>query len=100
MAACSWCQPDVYSDSWPTIAQWKQSCSSFNTNGVSTSVNATGLNIPPFAVQAIDGPWWDPTNAQAAQASLGSSGTVNGTTSRPNSASQNAMGMVSTFSHS
>lgn len=100
MAACSWCQDGVYSDSWPTVAKWKQGCSTFNDNGVSTTVNATGINIPPFAVQAVAAPWWDPTDAQAAQATLGSSGTVNGTTGRPNGAVQTSMGMVSSRNQS
>jgi len=86
MAACSWCQEGVYADSWPTIAEWSAGCSSFNSNGVATSVNTTGINVPPYAVQTIATPWWDPTDAQAAQVSFGSSGTANSTNSHHNGA--------------
>ncbi|CAG7849572.1 SubName: Full=Uncharacterized protein {ECO:0000313/EMBL:CCA69364.1} [Serendipita indica DSM 11827] len=57
MAACSWCQKDV----WVTLA---------------TTVDTNGLNIPPYATQPLPGPFWDPTDAQAAQIRLGSSGTA------------------------
>lgn len=97
MAACSWCQDGIYSDSWPTVAQWKAGCSNFATTGVSTTVNATGINVPPFAIQAIDGPWWDPTNAQNAQATLGSSGTVTGATPGRNGAGKASMGVVASI---
>jgi len=82
MAACAWCQADVYADSWVSESDWSQACGSkYQTSGVASSVNASDLNIPPYATQPIPGPVWDPTDAQAAFGRLGSSGTVNGTSS-------------------
>lgn len=55
MAACSWCQEGVYSDSWSTESDWSNGCTSYATSGVDSSVNATGINIPPYALQPNPG---------------------------------------------
>jgi hypothetical protein len=56
MAACAWCQADVYADSWVAESTWSQACGSgYANSGISTSVNASDLNIPPYATQPIPG---------------------------------------------
>ncbi|CCA69364.1 hypothetical protein PIIN_03263 [Serendipita indica DSM 11827] len=76
MAACSWCQKDVWGDSWVTESAWATGCSNYGNATVATTVDTNGLNIPPYATQPLPGPFWDPTDAQAAQIRLGSSGTA------------------------
>jgi hypothetical protein len=94
MAACSWCQEGVYSGSWVKSQEWAAGCTNFNSNGVATTVNTTGLNIPPYAVQAPPGPWWDPTDAQKTQETFGSNGSANSTNSVRNAASASSMGTM------
>ncbi|CAG8580958.1 14028_t:CDS:2 [Acaulospora colombiana] len=85
MAACSWCQEGVYSiDGWLGESDWQANCgSNYNSQGIS-SVDTSGINIPPYATQPVPGPVWDPTDAQAAQVRLGSNGNANGSTGNGN----------------
>ncbi|KAG8768911.1 hypothetical protein FRB91_007348 [Serendipita sp. 411] len=80
MAACAWCQADVYADSWYSESEWAAGCSNYGNTTIASTVDTSGMNIPPYSLEPIPGPVWDPTDAQAAQVRLGSSGTATGST--------------------
>ncbi|KZT59124.1 hypothetical protein CALCODRAFT_431448, partial [Calocera cornea HHB12733] len=74
MAACSWCQPNIFTNNWVTENQWKQGCTNYDASGIS-GVTLSGISIPAWAYLPDNGASWDPDTAEAAfNATLSSSG--------------------------
>ncbi|EJU04640.1 hypothetical protein DACRYDRAFT_20311 [Dacryopinax primogenitus] len=83
MAACSWCQPNIFTNNWVTEAQWKQGCTNYDSTGI-TGENVNAIGIPSWAYLPDNGATWDPDTAEAAyNASLTATTTSHSTSTSP-----------------
>ncbi|KZO96704.1 hypothetical protein CALVIDRAFT_563773 [Calocera viscosa TUFC12733] len=97
MAACSWCQPNIFTNNWVTENQWKQGCTDYDSSGIS-GVSLAGIDIPAWAYVPDNGSSWDPDTAEAAYNATSSNGGASSpaTTQAPATASAGGGGGIPT----
>ncbi|KZO96706.1 hypothetical protein CALVIDRAFT_563774 [Calocera viscosa TUFC12733] len=65
MAGCSWCQTDILSSNWVSESTWASGCTSYDSTGIPSDVEAAAIDIPSWAFLPSNGSVWVPQNAQA-----------------------------------
>jgi len=68
MAACSWCQPNIYSYDWVNETVWQEGCTDYNSVSFddSIAVKADALNLPSYVFVPDLGASWDAAEASVA----------------------------------
>jgi hypothetical protein len=58
MAACTWCQPAVYSTDWLSEKAWSANCPNYNAAAIPATVQGFTSPVPSWALAPANGGAW------------------------------------------
>ncbi|EJD49657.1 hypothetical protein AURDEDRAFT_112481 [Auricularia subglabra TFB-10046 SS5] len=76
MAACSWCQPGIFSSDWVSEDEWESRCSTYTTPGLPESVETRlgSIVVPAWAEAPVRGTSFNPGRAEDIASSSSATG--------------------------